>query len=493
MRGDESHLPGGAADGAAAQGATTQVSLEAALGLGDRELVAFVGGGGKTAGLQMLARELSGRGKVITTTTTGMFFEELAVTGTVTMNDSEGALAAQLREVLDRAPVAAAAFRPGSHGKVVGLPPAWVDVLWTEALAPCILVEADGSRGLPLKAFGPHEPQVPDAATIIVHVAGLDAIGAPLTDEHVHRAEVVAAALGSPVGSPVTLDVFVACLRLQVQALRQGWPGARIVTLLNKAEGPERQALAGRAAERLLARSGGPQAPSPAAARPDAIVIGSLREGRFSCLRPQSSVAAIVLAAGCSTRMGEQKVLLPLQDRSLVEWVADAALGSKADETIVVVGREAGSVRRALGDRPVTVVVNANPARGMSTSLQAGVRAAGSGFDAVVFLLGDQPFVTSALVDRLIGRFAETGKWIVRPRVGDRPAHPVLMSAALFSEILDQRGDVGGREIARCHPEQLCLVPADDPRVGLDIDTSEDYETALRMEGAAAERTREIE
>jgi molybdenum cofactor cytidylyltransferase len=210
-------------------------------------------------------------------------------------------------------------------------------------------------------------------------------------------------------------------------------------------------------------------------------------------LRPQPRVAAIVLAAGCSTRMGEQKVLLPLQGRTLVEWVADAALGSIADETIVVVGREAESVRRALGDRAITMVANPDPARGMSTSLQAGVRAAAPGCDAAVFLLGDQPFVTSALVDRLVDRFAETGKWIIRPRVGDRSVHPVLMSAALFSEILDERGDVGGREIARRHPEQLCLVPVDDPRVELDIDTGEDYEMALRIGGEAAEGTRETE
>lgn len=203
------------------------------------------------------------------------------------------------------------------------------------------------------------------------------------------------------------------------------------------------------------------------------------------------SVSAVVLAAGRATRMGGQKVLLPLGGRSVVQWVVDAALGSRAAETIVVVGHEAGMVTEALEDRPVTVVVNPDHAQGMSTSVQAGIRAIHPSCDAAVFLLGDQPFVSSALVDQLIDRFAETSKWVVRPLVGDHPVHPVLMSAALFAEILDQRGDVGGREIARRHPGQLCLVPVDDSRLDLDIDTSEDYETALQMEGRSTERTRE--
>lgn len=188
-------------------------------------------------------------------------------------------------------------------------------------------------------------------------------------------------------------------------------------------------------------------------------------------------VAAIVLAAGCATRMGSQKVLLELEGRSLVQRVVDAALGSQATRTIVVVGHEAGLVTDDLADRPVTVVVNPEYATGMSTSLQAGVRAAGV-CDAAIFLLGDQPYVTSTLLDQLIERFAETRKAVVRPLAGARPANPVLLSAALFAEILEQRGDVGGRQIVERHPAEVCLVPLDDPRVVVDIDSPEDYEAA---------------
>lgn len=200
--------------------------------------------------------------------------------------------------------------------------------------------------------------------------------------------------------------------------------------------------------------------------------------GRVGREGAEVSVTAVVLAAGRATRMGGQKLLLPLGERPMVQWTVDAALGSKATKTIVVVGHEAGLVAEALEDRPVTVVLNPDYAEGMSTSLQAGVRAAGETCDGVIFLPGDQPFVTSALLDRLIDRFAETRQGVVRPLLGDRPANPVLMSAALFPEILAQGGDVGGREIVERHPGEICLVPVDDPRLVADIDSTQDYEAA---------------
>lgn len=200
--------------------------------------------------------------------------------------------------------------------------------------------------------------------------------------------------------------------------------------------------------------------------------------GRAGREGAEVSVTAVVLAAGRAARMGAQKLLLSLGERPMVQWTVDAALGSKATKTIVVVGHEAGLVAEALEDRPVTVVLNPDYAEGMSTSLQVGVRAAGEACDAVIFLLGDQPFVTSALLDRLIDRFAETQHVVVRPLLGDRPGNPVLMSAALFPEILEQRGDVGGRDIVQRHLGEVCLVPVDDPRLVADIDSPQDYEAA---------------
>jgi molybdenum cofactor cytidylyltransferase len=456
-------------------------TLAGALGLGRRELVAMVGGGGKTSALSRLAGELAGGGaRVIASTTTAMLIRELVALGPVVMETSEAAAAVGLERALSHERVAGVARSPGDDGKVVGLPVDWVDGLWRRGLADHMLVEADGSRGRSLKVFGADEPQVPSETTTIVQVAGLDAIGSALTDENVHRVESAAAALGVPPGAPVTEREFAGCLREQVRVLRQRWGAARVVTLLNKAEGVDGAARGLEMASELLA--------APWA--PDSVVVGGLREGRFVGVS-RASVCAIVLAAGRASRMGEQKVLLTLGGRSLVDRAVEAALGSKAGRTIVVVGHEGDRVTQVLKGRPVTVVVNPEYELGMSTSLRAGLLAAGPGWDAAVFLLGDQPFVTSAVVDVLMDRFAQTGLPVTRTLIGGRPGHPVLMGSALFPEILDQLGDVGGREIVDRHPDEVCLVPVDDPRVIVDIDSGEDYEAALLLEGGPATRARE--
>lgn len=193
---------------------------------------------------------------------------------------------------------------------------------------------------------------------------------------------------------------------------------------------------------------------------------------------PRDAVAAIVLAAGCARRMAEQELLLDLGGRCLLEHVVDAALGSRAAQTVVVLGCDADRVRARLAGRPVAVVVNPRYEEGMSTSLQAGIRSVSPGCHGALVLLGDQPFVTSALIDRLIDALAASTKAIVRPEVGGTPGNPVLMSSALFPEILAQRGDVGGREIVARHPGDVDTVPVDDPWVGVDVDTFADYETA---------------
>lgn len=257
----------------------TDSSLANALGLGPSELVAFVGAGGKTTASLLLAEDLVAAGRrVVVTTTTAMFLAQLAAAGPVFRGGSPGGLAG-LEAALARGGRAGVAGADGTNGKVAGLPAAEVDALWASGVADCLVVEADGSRRSPFKAFGPHEPQVPHAATTIVDVAGLDVLGAPLTEEHVHRAALLAASLGIPLGSQVTARVLADGLREQVARLRQCCPGARLVVVLNKAESPEAQE-AGRAVTRELLQ-GGPSG-DDLARRPDRVVVASLHERRFA-------------------------------------------------------------------------------------------------------------------------------------------------------------------------------------------------------------------
>jgi len=478
--------------------AVAHQTLTDALGLGDRELVALVGGGGKSSALRVLAEERAAAGgRVIATTTTAMFLWQLTELGAVVVEAGDEALIAGLDHALAESAVAGAARAHGVGGKVVGLSTTEVDHLWAAGLADLLVVEADGSRGRSLKAFASHEPQVPAAATTIVLMAGLDAIGRPLDDDSVHRAGLLAAAVARPLGAPLTMAVVAEALRLQVRRLRRRG-SERIVVLLNKADSASDVSPAATLAGELLDRSGRTAGgPTDDGDLPDAVAVATLRDRRFWSITTEAPdlrrsgaadddrrraagdlgprVAAIVLAAGRATRMGVQKVLLPLQGRTLVGRAVDAAVRSKATRTLVVVGHEAARVREAIAAEPVTVVDNPDHVAGMSGSLRAGLRAAGE-VDAALVLLGDQPFVTSALLDRLIDRFSETGAPAVRPVVGGRPANPVLLGAALFPEIMAQRGDVGGREILERREDQVSLVEVDDPRTVADIDTVQDYE-----------------
>jgi probable selenium-dependent hydroxylase accessory protein YqeC len=255
---------------------TVHETLAGSLGLGRRELVALVGGGGKTSALQRLARELVAKGaRVVVGTTTAMFLNELEEVGTVVLSADGGDVEARLEAALAEGGPGAAVAAPGEGGKVAGLPPADFDGLWAQATIDYLLIEADGSRGRPLKAFGSHEPQIPAGVTTVVQVAGLSALGQPLTESVVHRAGILCEALGVPFGVEVSPVVFAAALRTQLRRLR-AVTSSRIITLLNQAEARgSREAGLAVAADMLK------DGDLASAARPDALVVASLQDAIF--------------------------------------------------------------------------------------------------------------------------------------------------------------------------------------------------------------------
>jgi len=230
-----------------------ELTLRAALGLADRELVSFTGGGGKTAALRRLALELAEAGRaVVATTTTKVYREQFAGLGEVVVSGDYRSLLAGLRRALASGKVAAAGREMTPDGKLAGLPAEWVDELWWAGIAGYLLVEADGSRGRSLKAPAEHEPVIPGAATLVVPVVGLDVLGRPLTAEFVHRPELVARLAGVAPGSPVTAEV-VSKFITHPRGSRKGVPsGARVVPLINKVDGPVEQLAARELAKKIL-------------------------------------------------------------------------------------------------------------------------------------------------------------------------------------------------------------------------------------------------
>ncbi len=174
-------------------------------------------------------------------------------------------------------------------------------------------------------------------------------------------------------------------------------------------------------------------------------------------------VAAIVLAAGRSTRMGgPNKLLADIGGRPMVRIVVDQVLASRARPVIVVTGHQRERVEAALSGLAVTFVHNANFADGLSTSLKAGISALPTQADGAVVCLGDMPHVDAALIDRLIGAFdPERGALVVVPTIAGKRGNPVVWSRRFFPDLASLDGNVGARHLIAGYQEAVVEVPTD--------------------------------
>jgi molybdenum cofactor cytidylyltransferase len=187
-------------------------------------------------------------------------------------------------------------------------------------------------------------------------------------------------------------------------------------------------------------------------------------------------VAAIVLAAGRSSRMAPRNKLLELvEGKPIVARVAEAALGSGARPVIVVTGFEASRVAAALGDLEVTIVQNPAHAEGLSTSLRTGLQALPADSDGALILLGDMPKIESSDLETLIVAFAaDQRRAICVPVRHGRRGNPVLWGAAYFAEMMSLSGDMGAKPLMARHQECVTEVPAASDGIFADVDTLSD-------------------
>lgn len=192
------------------------------------------------------------------------------------------------------------------------------------------------------------------------------------------------------------------------------------------------------------------------------------------------ALAAVVLAAGESRRMGTPKQLLPFGDRTILQCVVDTLLTAGVGEVIVVVGHLADRVRAVLGERPVRAVENALYREGMLSSVKCGVRAIGDGCDTLLLALGDQPHISAAVVSELMCRYRQGTAGIVIPRYGSKKGHPIILNVPRYRDaILQLPDDVGLNALIQEYIDDVCLIDMATEDVIRDIDYPEDYSREL--------------
>jgi molybdenum cofactor cytidylyltransferase len=196
--------------------------------------------------------------------------------------------------------------------------------------------------------------------------------------------------------------------------------------------------------------------------------------------RKSGGVAAIILAAGKSTRMGEAKQLLRLGESTVLgRSIENVRRSAVVDEIVLILGASAEAIRRQLPAsllQGLKVVVNAAYEQGMASSLRAGLSALDPQIGAALIVLADQPFVRPETLDQLGRKHRQTQAQIVIPSYQGRRGNPVLLDRSVFAEVMALEGDTGCRAIFGSHTQRTVNVEVEDEGILLDIDNQEDYE-----------------
>jgi len=194
-----------------------------------------------------------------------------------------------------------------------------------------------------------------------------------------------------------------------------------------------------------------------------------------------SSVWAVVLAAGMSERMGQQKLLLPWQGKTIIEVVIDHILAAGIDHILVVLGSHSKEIEQVLKINSLTICFNPHFAEGMHTSVICGFQNLPLSASAAMVFLGDQPFIPPAVINQVAQTWKESGKRIVIPVFMGKRGHPTLFDNTLKEEIITMDPGSGLRSIISRFSSEIREVHTNSPEINRDIDTKNDYFNELNL------------
>jgi len=188
-------------------------------------------------------------------------------------------------------------------------------------------------------------------------------------------------------------------------------------------------------------------------------------------------IAAVILSAGESSRMGRPKALLPIDGRTFIEKIVEALRQAGLENIIVILGYDAEAMRQKITHLPVTILVNPDYRKGQLSSLRVAIRhlLANDRCSGLLVHLVDHPYIDAALVNLLIERFEDSGKLIAVPRYHGKRGHPVIFARSLFGELLNAPEDQGAKAVVNAHRDETLEIETEDEGITLDIDTPDLY------------------
>lgn len=189
---------------------------------------------------------------------------------------------------------------------------------------------------------------------------------------------------------------------------------------------------------------------------------------------------AMILAAGESKRMRKPKLLLPFGEKTIIETVIDNVVQSKVEKILVILGSNREKIEKKLQNFPLKIAFNPNFQRGMLSSVQLAFQTLPENTQAVLVVLGDQPAISSAVIDKIIDAYKRTGKGIVLPVYNNERGHPVLIDMKYRNEVENLSPDIGLRGTVYNHPEDILEVGVETSSILRDIDDLEDYKRGLK-------------
>jgi molybdenum cofactor cytidylyltransferase len=192
---------------------------------------------------------------------------------------------------------------------------------------------------------------------------------------------------------------------------------------------------------------------------------------------------AMILAAGESKRMGKPKLLLPFGEKTMIETIVETVVSSKVEQTLVILGSDREKTEEKIKNYPVKIVYNRDFRSGMLSSVQCGFKSFPAETRAVLVVLGDQPKISTTVINKLIDVYKSSGKGIVLPVYKKERGHPVLIDVKYGEEVENLSPEVGLRGTVYNHPEDILEVDVETLSIFQDIDSESDYKREVEKKG----------